>query len=55
MLTGKYDAKNLPAGPRGLLFRQVLPGIEPLTDLMRQIAASRNKTVSQASLHWTSH
>jgi len=52
MLTGKYDAKNLPAGPRGLLFRQVLPGIEPLTDLMRQIAASRNKTVSQVAINW---
>ncbi len=47
MLTGKYDKDNLPAGPRGLLFRSILPGIEPLTDLMRQIAASRRKTVSQ--------
>lgn len=47
MLTGRYDKDNLPAGPRGLLFRSILPGIEPLTDLMRQIAASRRKTVSQ--------
>lgn len=47
MLTGKYDKDNLPKGPRGLLFRQILPGIEPLTDLMQQIATSRRKSVSQ--------
>ena len=47
MLTGKYGGGRLPAGPRGLLFRQILPGIEPLLDLMRQIAARRKKTVSQ--------
>ena len=50
MLTGKYDAKsgNLPKGPRGLLFRQILPGLEPLLSLMQGIAAQRRKSVSQA-------
>ena len=49
MLTGKYGEGRLPLGPRGLLFRQILPGIEPLLDVMRQIATRRRKTVSQAS------
>jgi pyridoxine 4-dehydrogenase len=49
MLTGKYREGRLPPGPRGLLFRQILPGIEPLLDIMRQIAARRRKTVSQVS------
>ncbi len=49
MLTGKYSADRLPAGPRGILFRQILPGLEPLLDMMRQIAASRRKTVSQVT------
>ena len=48
MLTGKYSTEQLPRGPRALLFRQILPGIEPLLDLMRQIAVERRKTVSQA-------
>lgn len=47
MLTGKYSADSLPKGPRGLLFRQILPGIEPLTDVVQQVAASRRKTPSQ--------
>lgn len=47
MLTGKYSADDLPKGPRGLLFRQILPGIAPLLDTMRQIASGRKKTVSQ--------
>ena len=49
MLTGKYDAKagNLPKGPRGLLFRQILPGLEPLLSLMQGIAKQRRKSVSQ--------
>ena len=47
MLTGKYSAERLPAGPRGVLFRQILPGLEPLLNTMRQIAARKRKTVSQ--------
>lgn len=55
MLTGKYDLNDpasLPGGPRGLLFRRVLPGLAPLLDLMRQIAAARNKTLSQVAVNW---
>ncbi len=51
MLTGKYDAKagKLPKGPRGLLFRQILPGMQPLLGAMQAIADERGKSVSQVS------
>lgn len=52
MLTGKYSADELPKGPRGLLFRQILPGIAPLLHTMRQIATVRKKTVSQVAINW---
>lgn len=48
MLTGKYSATGqLPKGPRGLLFRQILPGIQPLLGAMQAIAEERTKSVSQ--------
>ena len=55
LLTGKYDAStnSLPSGPRGLLFRQILPGLQPLIEEMRSIAASRKKTVPQVIWRWT--
>ena len=51
LLTGKYDASqnSLPSGPRGLLFRQILPGLQPLIEEMRRIASARNKTVPQVT------
>ncbi|PRW57658.1 pyridoxal chloroplastic [Chlorella sorokiniana] len=55
MLTGKYslqDPSSLPGGPRGLVFRQVLPGLAPLLDLMAQIAERRGKTPSQVAINW---
>ncbi|KAI7838722.1 hypothetical protein COHA_007518 [Chlorella ohadii] len=55
MLTGKYsldDPSSLPGGPRGLVFRQVLPGLAPLLDLMGQIAKRRGKTLSQVAINW---
>lgn len=39
---------NLPSLPR----RQVLPGLEPLLDLMGQIAQRRGKTLSQVAINW---
>ena len=49
MLTGKYSvsAGVLPKGPRGALFRQILPGLEPLLGTMEAIARDRRKSVSQ--------
>lgn len=52
MLTGKYSASNLPTGPRGVLFRQILPGLGPLLELMGAIASARKKTVPQVAINW---
>ncbi|CAI9086967.1 OLC1v1020912C1 [Oldenlandia corymbosa var. corymbosa] len=52
MLTGKYSPSNLPKGPRGLLFRQILPGLEPLLVSLQEIAEKRRKTMSQVAINW---
>lgn len=53
LLTGKYRQNQpLPNGIRGLLFRQLLPKIEPLLGVLRKIARSRSKTPSQVALNW---
>ena len=55
LLSGKYDLDNLPKGPRGLLFRQILPGLAPLLDTLRAVAERRNKTMSQVAVNWCVH
>lgn len=52
LLGDKYDMNNLPSGPRSLLFKDFLPSIEPLLQVMREIAIKRKKTVSQVALNW---
>jgi pyridoxine 4-dehydrogenase len=53
LLTGKYSQKGpFPKGIRGLLFRQMLPGIRPLLASLREVAKSRNKTMSQVAINW---
>jgi pyridoxine 4-dehydrogenase len=53
LLTGKYQANSsFPKGPRGLLFKQLLPKIKPLLDCLKVIAESRYKTMSQVALNW---
>ncbi|KAG6554254.1 hypothetical protein Mapa_004170 [Marchantia paleacea] len=52
MLTGKYSACNVPSGPRGALFKQILPGLENLQSVMESIAKRRNKSVSQVAINW---
>ena len=53
LLTGKYsDKSSLPKGLRGFLFRQLLPGIRPLLDCLKEVASSRNKTMSQVAINW---
>jgi hypothetical protein len=37
----------LPPGPRGNLFRQLLPGIQPVLNTLEVVASSRRKTMSQ--------
>lgn len=52
MLTGKYSCTSLPKGPRGVLFRQILPGLEPLVQSLKIIAQRRGKTASQVAINW---
>ena len=53
LLTGKYSVKGpFPKGVRGLLFRQLLPGIQPLLECLQEVARSRNKTLSQVAINW---
>ncbi|MBD3561531.1 aldo/keto reductase, partial [Planktothrix sp. FACHB-1355] len=53
LLTGKYSEKGpFPKGIRGLLFRQLLPGIRSLTTCLAEVARSRNKTMSQVAINW---
>ncbi|CAN1170726.1 Pyridoxal reductase, chloroplastic [Linum perenne] len=52
MLTGKYTSSSLPSGPRGLLFRQILPGLDPLLKVLTEIAQKRNKTIPQVAINW---
>ena len=53
ILTGKYSEKgSFPKGIRGLLFRQLLPGVRSLLDTLGEVAKSRNKTMSQVAINW---
>ncbi|PON81208.1 Aldo/keto reductase [Trema orientale] len=52
MLTGKYTPDKLPPGPRSFLFRQILPGLEPLLRSLKEIAQKRRKTVPQVAINW---
>eukprot|EP00955_Chlamydomonas_euryale_P108411 365847-Chlamydomonas_euryale.AAC.25 len=50
--TGKYSMDNLPKGPRGQLFRQLLPEIDPVLVTLREVATQRKKTMSQVAINW---
>ncbi|CAI9274177.1 unnamed protein product [Lactuca saligna] len=54
MLTGKYTptSNNLPRGPRSLLFRQILPGLEPLLISLKEISEKRGKSIPQVAINW---
>ncbi|GAB4858593.1 Pyridoxine 4-dehydrogenase [Ancistrocladus abbreviatus] len=52
MLTGKYTPSKLPSGLRGLLFSQIIPGLEPLLQSLREIARRRQKTIPQVAINW---
>ncbi|CAM9342752.1 unnamed protein product [Choristocarpus tenellus] len=52
LLTGKYGMDNIPSGPRGIIFRRVLPTMGPLLGVLRAVAIDRGKTTSQVALNW---
>ncbi|MEA5616470.1 aldo/keto reductase [Cronbergia sp. UHCC 0137] len=53
LLTGKFSENGtFPKGVRGLLFRQILPGITGILGCLREVANTRNKTMSQVAINW---
>lgn len=53
LLTGKYTTEGkLPTGIRGLLFRRLLPRIQPLLSCLGDIAQGRGKSSAQVALNW---
>lgn len=42
----------LPAGPRGLLFRRLWPGIQPLLEALQRIAAAHQSRPAVVALNW---
>ncbi len=54
LLADKYriEDNNLPTGVRGVLFREFLPIMKPLLQVLRDIAGKRRKSVAQVALNW---
>ena len=53
LLTGKYSEKGpFPKGIRGLVCKQLLPGMRSLLSCLQTIAEARNKTISQVAINW---
>jgi pyridoxine 4-dehydrogenase len=54
LLTGKYNLDNLPrnGNPRRQLFRELLPGAQPLLNTLEAIASDMDKTQSQIAINW---
>lgn len=53
-LSGKYNPQNpLPAGSgRGETYNKILPQIEALTNVMREIGSSKNASTAQVAIAW---
>lgn len=54
LLSGKYDLDNLPpqGNPRRQLFRELLPGAQPLLGTLKAVAKEYNKSPSQVAINW---
>jgi len=52
ILTGKFSNGNLPTGPRSSMVRNIVPQVTGLLDDLKDIAETRNKTMSQVALNW---
>jgi pyridoxine 4-dehydrogenase len=53
LLTGRYDERNVPPGPRGLLFRTQAGPVAALLATLREVAAARGVSPSQVAIQWT--
>lgn len=53
-LSGKYNTRNpLPEGSaRANTYNKVLPQVEELTDIMKEIGSSKNASVAQVAIAW---
>lgn len=53
LLTGKYTQKaDLPKGLRKFALGTILPGVKPLLDTLKAVAAERKKTMAQTAINW---
>lgn len=55
LLTGKYgmnDAERLPRGLRSFAFRDILPGIEPLLTVLREVSDDVDASCAQVAIAW---
>ena len=52
VLTGKYSVDELPSGPRGLIFKALLPSCAPLLGVLNEIASARSVTCSAVAIAW---
>lgn len=54
LLTGKYDLDNLPrpGNPRRQLFKELLPGAQPLLKTLNVVAAEYGKSQTQVAINW---
>jgi len=55
LLSRRYGGRGsaeLPGGPRGQLFKSIVPGLDPLYDVMEAICEERGKTMSQVAVNW---
>jgi len=52
VLSGKYDEGRLPEGPRGLVFRALLPSCKPLLGTLREVATAHDVSMSAVAINW---
>ena len=52
VLTGKYSLESLPSGPRGLIFKALLPSCAPLLGTLRECADARGVSMSAVAIAW---
>jgi pyridoxine 4-dehydrogenase len=54
VLSGKYSVSDgaLPPGPRGLLFKALLPSCAPLLGTLKEVASAREVSMSAVAINW---
>jgi pyridoxine 4-dehydrogenase len=54
LLTGKYTIDNLPrqGNPRRQLFKELLPGAQPLLNTLNAVASEYGKSQTQVAINW---